>query len=76
MSDQCRPRDSYLENTEHTQEDILVHALNGILTRDTNNRTAAVPRFRPHGHRDRLLFKITLGSIRKHIKCQERMTNR
>jgi hypothetical protein len=50
---------SLLDNTQHSEE-IDIHALGGIRTRNPNKRTAADPCLRPRGHQDRRLYIIEI----------------
>ena len=52
----ARREDLYLK-TQHWQERDL-HASSGIRTRNTSKRSAAAPRLRPLGHRNRLTYRM------------------
>ena len=49
--------------THDTQQEINIHALGGIRTYNPSERSAADPRFRPHGHWVRPTELVISGSV-------------
>jgi hypothetical protein len=74
----ARRRDRYLNNKQQTQE-MNIHAVSGIQTRDAKNQAAADPRLRSHGHWVPLaccphVFSATSGMLSPFLTCLIQLT--